>query len=168
MSDIELYLKRLNGEIPFLPRGFWSSITIRQVIKYLLEGYLKYDRDQIVQNFSVAFLKQYKLEGIMKRFNGSPYNILNHVYPNEFKPWELSNAPVNTWTIDTAIEATKWLFEEKLNWNEEEIKLYATRRCFISNGLAGLMKCYTSVYELLELAYPGKYKEEELRHRTKK
>lgn len=242
MSEIELYMQRLEGKIACLPRGYWTSITIRQVIKYLLEDYLKYDREQITKNFSVAFLKKYKLEGIMKKFNGSPYNILNHVYPNEFKPWELSNAPVNTWDEETAIEAfkwliedklkwtredvvenyckktlidnglksilylysdspynvlnavysgeykpwelsnapwntwndenaaaaTKWLFEEKLKWNEEEIKLYATRKCFISNGLAGLMKCYTSVYELLQLAYPGKFKEEELKHKTKK
>lgn len=242
MSEIELYRKRLNGEIRFMPRGFWSPVAVRHVVRYLLEDYLKYDREQIVKNFSVAFLKQYKLEGIMKMFNSSPYNILNDVYPGEFKPWELSNAPVNTWTEETAVEALKWLieeklmwsreeviksyskktlidnglksimylfdnspynalnaaypgeykswelsnapwntwndenaakatiwlFEEKLNWNEEDIKSYATRRIFISNGLAGLMKCYSSVYELLELAYPGRYKQEELKHKMKK
>lgn len=242
MSDIELYMQRLEDRIPFLPRGFWTSDSIRQILKYLLEDYLKYDREQILENFSVAFIKKYKLESILKRFSGSPYNLLNHVYPAEYKPWELKNAPVNTWTIDTAIEATKWLleeklkwsredilqnyckktfienglkgvlymfdqspyavlnavypgeykpwelsnvpwntwndvnsakatrwlFEEKLKWSEEEIKLYTTRRVFITNGLAGLLKCYSSVYGLLELAYPGKYKEEELQHKTKK
>ena len=242
MSDIELYMKRLNGEIRFMPRGFWDEDTIRRIVIFLLERYLQYDRQQILDNFSITFIRKYKLEGIMKKFNHSPYELLNYIYPGEYKPWELSNAPVNTWTEETAVEALKWLieeklmwsreeviksyskktlidnglksimylfdnspynalnaaypgdykpwelsnapwntwndenaakatiwlFEEKLNWNEEDIKSYATRRIFISNGLAGLMKCYTSVYELLELAYPGKYKEEDLKHKTKK
>lgn len=242
MTDIELYMQRLNDEIPCLPRGFWCKDSTKRVVKYLLEDYLKYDREQILENFCVKFIRKYKLEGCINHYNNSPYELLNAVYPNEYKPWELKNTPVNTWSEEKAVEAMKWLFKEKLKWSredilqnyskktfienglksilylynqspyevldatypgeykpwelrnvplktwndqnaaeatkwlfethlkwsEEEIKLYATRRVFKTNGLTGLMKCYTSVYELLELAYPGKYKETDLRHQTKK
>ena len=65
-------------------------------------------------------------------FNDSPFQALNAVYPNQFKEWELKFVPNKFWNKDTGIRATKWLIEEKLKWNEDDIKEKICIKVFIN------------------------------------
>jgi len=89
-------------------------------------------------------------------FVKSPYNIINLVYPNRFKPWEFKRVPMNYWTVEIGIEAIKWLFEVKLRWSESDIKEKLSRNIFLENGLNGMLQgCFEQFYKkAIRSAYP--------------
>ena len=46
-------------------------------------------------------------------WNGSPYAMINSLYPNKFKEWEFSMTPNKFWTKEKALVALRWTIEEK-------------------------------------------------------
>lgn len=160
MSEIiEIYEKRLNGTLDRFPYCYWTDKnTIKVVVKYILEDKLNYSREEIADNFSIKFIMKYKLWGLMQYFRGSPYELLNFVYPGEYLQWELKNVPMNTWNLETAKEALRWLIEKKLKWNKDDVMEKYSKAVFLENGLNGLLHFFdSSPYRALNLAYPGKY-----------
>lgn len=66
---------------------------------------------------------------------------------------------------NTCIPIIKYLFEEKLKWNKDEICKYLTRKTFREYALGGMLTHYfnDSPYEILNLAYPNKFQPWELK-----
>ena len=90
-------------------------------------------------------------------FNDSLYQAINAAYPEKFKPWELNCVPRGYWgNIENGIEATRWLFEEKLKLSDEEIKSQISRKLFEDNGLDGMLQqCFSgSPSKALNSVYP--------------
>ena len=89
-------------------------------------------------------------------FEDSPYNIINLAYPNKFKPWEFKHTTNRYWTLESGIEATKWLIEKELNWSQIDIKEKLPRGIFVENGLNGMLqKCFDQSYKkAIKTAYP--------------
>ena len=71
-------------------------------------------------------------------FNGSPYLAIENAYPGKFKPWELPSVHKKIWNLETAREATIWLIEEKLKWDDDDIKEKLSANTFIKNSLLKL------------------------------
>lgn len=92
-------------------------------------------------------------------------NMLNILYPNKFKVWELRKVPKGYWTYDTAKEATIWLIEDILKWNDTDVKNKLNKNIFKKYGLYGMLLSIfnCSLYGVLENAYPGKFKNGDLR-----
>lgn len=142
-------------------KKYWNKETAIEATKWLIEDKLKWDEEQICQNLSVNTFVENGLSGMLVSiFGGSTYEALNSVYPNKFKPWCLKYVPRNYWNKETAREATKWLIEDKLKWDEEEVCQKLTQKVFKENGLSGMINGNMfsgSTYRALENAYPGKY-----------
>lgn len=93
-------------------------------------------------------------------FDNSPYRAVDATYPNKFKPWEFKQAPMEYWTIENGIIATKWLIEEKLNFSNEDIKEKLSVNLFERYGLLGMLQtCFgCSPYRAVDATYPNTFK----------
>ncbi|MEM5663000.1 hypothetical protein AAHB94_01365 [Bacillus toyonensis] len=49
------------------------------------------------------------------------YEMLNDLYPNRFKEWELQKVSKNFWTKEKGLEALRWTIEEKEKLTDEQL-----------------------------------------------
>lgn len=147
-------------EFSTVPHNYWNEETAKESIIWLLEEKLKWTDEDIRKNLSRKIFRENGLGGMFSMFfNNSTYAAINCVYPDRFKPWELKQAPKGFWNEETAKEASKWLFEEKLKWTDEEICEKLTPNVFKENGLGGMLYNFLggNLYNVLNNAYPGKF-----------
>ena len=167
MNPVDVYILRKKGIIKRFPLGFFREDVFVNVdvgielTKYLIEDVLKWTDEEICKKLSQkTFYENYLRSMLNTVFNASVYEAINAAYPNRFNPWELSYVPRNYWTKERAKDATIWLLEEKLKWSDDEICNNLCVKTFEENGLGGMSKCIfnSNVYEIIENAYPGKFK----------
>jgi len=163
----DVYEELLDGRRKKFPDGTWNhrEEAIR-VIKYLIEEKLKWSREDVCKYLSVDVFTKYKLRGLLNKcFNDSPYKALEATYPGVYKGWELQNAPIGFWNKENAVQAMKWLIEEKLKWSREEVCSRFNIKVLNENGLGSMVViCYSnSPFEALDAAYPGVYNPWELK-----
>lgn len=169
LSAVEIYKMVLERALFRFPKGFWvrpdAEKNAIEVTQYLLENLLHLTNEQIKETLTNEFFRIHRLSGMLHVvFNHSTYKAINTVYPDKFKPWELRCVPQSYWTSERAIQATKWLVEEKLKYSKEDIKKYLTLNIFTKNGLGGMVQTIynCSSFKAINLAYPGKFKPWEL------
>lgn len=144
----------------------WTKEKSKEAIKWLIEEKLKLTDEELKNELSQKLFMDNGLSGMLQQcFNNSPYEAVNSVYPNKFRHWEFKYIGKNYWSKERGIEATKWLIEEKLNFDEEDIKDKLSANLFRDNGLGGMLYiCFNnSPYEAINSTYPNKYKIEEFR-----
>ncbi len=154
-------------ELKSVQHNYWNIKTISEAIYWIVEEKLKGDRKTICEEFDINLLRKYGLYGMInKMFNGSPYNAINLVYPNQYKPWEFKYVPRNFWNVENARSATRWLIDEKLIWSEEDVYEKYCLDIFIQNGLLGMINIIYdwNAYNAIDDAYPGKYTLEKFKH----
>lgn len=148
------------------PHDFWTDHNCRLALEWLIEDKLKLDIGNPEKKIeSDDFIKN-GLSGMLNmRFQNQPYRVVEFMYPGRFREWEITKTCKDFWTMENAIEAIHWLFEEKLKWSDYEIMSNATSHTFRENGLKGMMTKFFegSPYKALEAAYPGKFRETDLR-----
>lgn len=147
-------------ELNCVPKKYWTIETGTESTKWLIEEKLKWTDEDIKQNLSAETFKENGL-GIMlvQMFKSSPYKAINATYPSRFKPWELKSVSKGYWTIETGIEATKWLIETKLKWTDEDVKQKLSLNVFKQNGLYGMLEVIfeSSPYKSISAAYPERF-----------
>ena len=118
------------------------------------------DKRKFCKTMSIELFEKYGLKKAVTRMGGL-YNYVNYVYPGKFKPWELH---MNQITDEIAMQAIKWLIEEKLQWTKEEVCKNICANTFRDYGLESILshKFNNSPIKALEFAYPGEYKKEML------
>ena len=152
-------------ELPCVSNSFWNLKTAKEATIWLIEEKLKWNDDDIKEKLSANIFIQNSLGGMLViLFNSSPYLAIENAYPGKFKPWELPCVSNSFWNLKTAKEATIWLIEEKLKWNDDDIKEKLSANIFIQNSLGGMLVILfnSSPYLAIENAYPGKFKPWEL------
>ncbi|MBE6068053.1 MAG: hypothetical protein E7211_10240 [Clostridium lundense] len=160
----------LNGTLKTFPHSFWTYENSRKnavdITKYLIEEILCWSHEDIKNKLTQKTFFSNKLcTMLLKVYGGSPFEVINSVYPNKFKPWELKHVPNSYWTLKNGIQATKWLIEEKLKWSDDDIKERLTERTFFKYGLGGMIDTIYngSTFKTLDSAYPNKFKPWELK-----
>ena len=154
-SSIEIYQMVLNRDIIKFPKGFWNKDRSIEISKYLFENILKWDKKDIETKLTFKLLIEYKVETMMEFFNDAISNLLKAVYPNYFDENYKFNQ--SYWRDVENVKSTiKYLLEEKYHWTKEEIKKKFNTKLFSDNGLITILNFYT-LYEILELIYPGEY-----------
>jgi hypothetical protein len=145
-------------------RSYWNNDdNILYALKWLFEEKLKWTNKEFKDLYGFKTFDENGLGGLLFKFNDSPFQALNFLYPNRFKPWELKNVPINYWNKQTITEACIWLFEEKLKWDLNDIRNNLTEKVFVDNGLTSIVKmCNDSPYQLVNMVYPNIFKKEEL------
>jgi hypothetical protein len=173
LSAIELYKMVLRKDIVRFPNGFWkrpeSDQNAIEITKYFITYILEWDDVDIKEKWCSNILKKNSLGGMLSVvFFKSPYNIINLAYPNRFKPWEFKRVPMNYWTLETGIEAIRWLFEEKLEWSDDDIKRNLSCNVFIENGIGGMFYVvFKSIaFDAINSAYPGRFMPWQFKHTT--
>lgn len=171
LSGVEIYKLILDGSLKSFPTGFWkrpeSKNDAIDITKYLIEEVLCWTDFDIKDKLIFKTFKENKLGGMISNlFKCSVYDTINNAYPNKFKQWELKNVLLNFWNDETAKEALKWLIEEKLEWDNENIKNKLIGTIFEENGLKGLFvnKFNSSTYSAINFLYPDKFKPWELKY----
>ena len=137
----------------------------KNVTKTLIERVLKWTYEDIRNKLTLNIFKKYSvLSMLVKVFNGSPYLAIENAYPGKFKPWELPCVSNSFWNLKTAKEATIWLIEEKLKWNDDDIKEKLSANTFRKYSLTGMFIILfnASPYLAIDNAYPGKFKQWDL------
>ena len=169
VTDIsKYYLEEVLAKGKRFPKGVWDCNSkydnAKVVTKTLIEKVLKWNDDDIKQKLSSNIFEKNSLCGMLViLFNGSPYLAIENAYPGKFKPWELPCVSNSFWNLKTAKEATIWLIEEKLKWNDDDIKEKLSANTFIKNSLTSIISLFNgSPYFAIENAYPGKFKSWEL------
>lgn len=173
MDPINVYKMIIKRELKIFPAGFWSTEESMEkavkITKWVIEKKLRWSDEEIKMKFSLKTFKDNYLYGMLVScFNGSPYSALNYIYPNKFKAWELRSVPNNYWSIENGVEATKWLIEDILEWDEIQVKNNLSSRTFKDNNLSSMFRCCfnESTYKAIDTAYPNKFKKEDLRAYT--
>lgn len=156
----EIYQQVLDGTVARFPNGFWVGEdgfnNALACFKYLIESVLGLNSDTLIGNIEYKIILKYRLSTPYKRiFNCCMYDIAKLIYPNKFKRWDFG---IREWHAEVAIEATKWLIENKLKWSDADIIERLSADTFIDNGFGGLLRSRSnSPYLLIELAYPNKF-----------
>ena len=165
VTDIsKYYLEEVLAKGKQFPKDIWNYNSkydnAKVVTKTLIEKVLKWSDDEIKRKLSANIFIQNSLYGMLViLFNGSPYLAIENAYPGKFKPWELPCVSNSFWNLKTAKEATIWLIEEKLKWNDDDIKEKLSANTFIKNSLTSIISLFNgSPYFAIENAYPGKFK----------
>jgi len=170
-SVIEMYKEIDNGKREKFPVRTWSKETGIELLRYLIEEKLKWSRDDVVSNISPAVISEYHMASLLQLHGGSLFKALDAAYPGEYKPWELKRVSMgrNFWTLDKAIEATKWLIEEHLKWTHVDVCAKLNKDVFRDTSLGYILNRYFSgaPYKAVVAAYPNEYMPWELRNLPK-
>ncbi|MCD3319511.1 DUF4046 domain-containing protein [Clostridium botulinum D/C] len=114
---IQVYNMVLNGTLKYFPRFFWQDITdqeIVKILKYLFENILQWSIKDIKEKMSSYILPKYKLQSLFSvKFKGSPFAVVNFVYPNMVQEWKLSCTPISYWNKEKAIDVIKVILEKE-------------------------------------------------------
>lgn len=150
------------------PMNYWTKEKCIEATKHILEKE-QWTVEDVKNRPSPEFLelfKKYKVTTILGVFNNSPYALINAIYPDKFKPWELSaHVPNGYWNLETGILATRWLIEEKLKWTTEDIKTKYGYSVFEKYRLQKMLEIVfnSSPYQAINATYPGRFSERDLK-----
>lgn len=169
---IRTYRKVLSGELKRFPTNFWSEdVRMKHMsacVKFLIEEVLFWDFEGAKKNLSFQILYDYHLAGGLRRFESiTLLQLLQAAYPRKkIYPWELRVTSMSTWKDkESGVKAVKWLIEEKLQWNRDDISNYLTQEVFARHHLRGCLQCAFNgkVFDALDAAYPGSFTKMDLR-----
>ncbi|MCD3217363.1 hypothetical protein G8S55_08890 [Clostridium botulinum C] len=153
-------------ELKRTPAKFWNKETSYEFIRWFIEEKNNWTDEEIKNNFSKTLLINMGFDAPMDRIKEDTFEIINKLYPNKFKPWELKQVAINYWDKKTISDAIKWLIEEKLHLDIERDKVNFSNELLENNGLKRLTSFMSrkkiSLYEMFNYAYPNKFKEWEI------
>lgn len=148
-------------QLKYSSKNIINRDMAKKATKWLLEEELKWSDEEILNKLSNRVCKDYGMLGfITKIYNGSVFAMVNDAYPNRFKPWDLKVVPMSYWNEQTAVEALRYVIEEKLKLDEDELLKVYNFKFLKKHRLSGMCKQVygKSPYAALNAAYPGKYK----------
>lgn len=107
-----------------VPRNYYCHSVIKKELENFFYKELNWTEEEIISNLTLTIFKGKPINKLFKyHFNSSCFSMVDYLYPNKYKPWELKNSPNKFWNDENNIkEALHWLFFEKLNLSLKEIK----------------------------------------------
>lgn len=161
----DVYLLVLNKNVNGFPYHYWEegNISIERAnicIRFLVDKILKWDENQVYENFTYDTFYKNGLKGmVLKCFNDKFHFALESAFPGKYKPWLFKTAPRNYWTKETFLNALKWTIEEKLHLSKNDIPKVVSEQFMKDHSLiTGFQKFFnSSPYEAIDALYPGVY-----------
>ncbi|MBI2629471.1 sigma-70 family RNA polymerase sigma factor [Candidatus Pacearchaeota archaeon] len=107
------------------------------------------------------------LRGILARHHKAIYEIFDYTYPGKTYPWFFYGCYKRNGNIkELGKKAIAWLFDNYLEIPNQDIPRYASLDLFWRMGFSGLLTrrdlgLGSSVYEAIDLAYPGEFSRED-------
>ncbi|PGZ57889.1 hypothetical protein COE58_24440 [Bacillus cereus] len=163
----ELYPDRFKEwEFNAVPKNFWTKERGLEALKWTVEEKEKLAIQQLIEVYNMKWLTEHNLSSSCQiNWNSNPYAMLDDLYPNVFKEWELKNKRLGSWTKSKALEALKWTIEIKENMTDTEIRKLFSVDWLKEKGLATPLRKYwmDSPYKMINDLYPGRFKEWEMK-----
>lgn len=168
------YPELLPTDMKKVPNDYWKGKIGKKRALKLMHDVLEngnYEHSDYPLIMTDKFITDTGLSApYQKHFGSSPYIFLDAIYPNIYKPWEMSCTPKGFFTANekAAKIAIIWLVEDKLNielsqmdekeiW-QKKISKQLTKQVMEDFGLRGLLAIYNnSAEKLIRLAYPNKF-----------
>lgn len=162
----EIYQEILDGKRSRFPPNTWKlddkNELARRVTTYLIDQVLKWDKDEIKQNWNTSLLVKYCLRGMVKnKYENSPYKMLNDAYPEQFKEWEFGMTPLNFWTKNKALQVLRWAIEEKERLTSKSLLEIYGQKWLKEQRLGAPLRVFWngSPYAMINDLYPDRFKE---------
>ncbi|MBF0407534.1 MAG: type II/IV secretion system protein [Candidatus Riflebacteria bacterium] len=138
------------------------EILAKEALEWLITTKLGCGRKDIPSMITADIFKENDLEELLKLFNGSVYNLVHSVFPDDFKPWQFPDEESLLWFREdrykVASRATHWLIEEVMKLQIDDIPQKITLKDFHQNGLSKLTDLFNqNVYLIIDNAFPGKF-----------
>lgn len=165
----EIHQEILDGKRKSFPPGTWSEDLDgelkRRVTRYLIEDVLKWSDEDIKEKWNQFIIRKFSLASVMQVYRSSPYEMLNAAFPNRFEPWEIKHTPKRFWTYEKSLDILKKIIEEKERLTEYQLLEKYDLNWLMKNNLGGVCSEYfdDSPYEMLNAAYPNRFKGWELK-----
>lgn len=171
---IFMYDSLLNNEIKTLTNGM---LTCKNRIKYaviifkhLINDILRWNREDIINNYNSEILNKYFLRGIIIGIKTNTIGILKLSFPEyNIKPWELKSSSVGNgfWNDENINDALLWLKNkiliEKGIDNINKCGQFGFEIILREYKLEGMKNCvFTRTVELFEKMYNCKYNKEDM------
>ena len=104
--------------------------------------------------------KTTRYKGQLKRkYNNDLYKAINTLYPNKYhiKHFIKYNSSMGKLNVEQQVEILKYLFEDKLKWNEVDINENLSLKVFEENGLSQFLSkyCNNSPLMAVKKVYPN-------------
>lgn len=141
------------------PKHYWDQNTSRAAVEWLIETHFT---DSKVKNIDTQLFIDYGLGGMLQKYYSNSVNLaINDACCNKYKPWEIGSVSKGYWNKENIVAAVIWLFEEKLKWNNQDIRNNLDSKIFAEHGLGGMYNIICSRYSMFEifnLAFPNRFK----------
>ncbi|MED1048552.1 hypothetical protein P4T54_29935 [Bacillus mycoides] len=120
-----------------VPSNYWTKEKALEELRWIIEEREKLSRKELLNVFSGSWIKGQGLSHPLQKFWGSrPYHMLNELYPNCFKEWELKKTPTGFWTKEKGLEALRWTIEEKEKLTKVDLLQIYSKRWLREHGLS--------------------------------
>lgn len=141
------------------PPNYWCRETKIEAVKWYYTEKHKWDRDFVMQTFGRNYLATHLARevGKFKDYFDSNFEFLNAVFPGEFQPVELYINTRNREDNELKVEALRWLFTEKYPYDRRFILENYSTDFIKTNHLSKLIRKNTSIYELINRAFPEEH-----------
>ncbi|PEN08585.1 hypothetical protein CN640_13170 [Bacillus pseudomycoides] len=124
-------------ELQETPLNFWTKEQGLEALRWTIEEKEELTTEQLLQIYSEKWLIKNRLSTpFQKYWKGSPYAMLNALYPGKFKEWELQMTPINFWTREKSLEVLRWTIEEKEQLTIEQLLQVYSREWLTKNRLS--------------------------------
>ena len=75
--------KYLPWNLSSVPKNYWKNVdNVKSALKWLIEDKLKFSIKEIETNLTIELITQNGLSGLLRWYNGIPFDILKNIYPN--------------------------------------------------------------------------------------
>ena len=151
----------------FKQQDFWTGPDGKEhavaAIHWLFDEQLGWGDEEIRTRPLFREFGRHGLGGMMlTRYRNSVLDALEEAYPGRFQRWE-RRVKRAYWQgrrgRERGIAAVRWLIEEKLGWNESQVRALLTRETFAEHELMGMLERVFdgSMQRALQAAYRGRY-----------
>lgn len=159
---ISIYEDVLNSRRKMFPPYTWTPEndghrSFKRCMEYLIYERLQLTRDEIVASIEVSFFSKWRLYSpVLHLFDCSPFKAISYALPDEkILPWELRAVAKDTWNDETKKTAIRWLINDKLRWNREDIVNKLKYQTFTDHSLSTLVYSDDkNIYEIMTNAFP--------------
>lgn len=148
-------LEIMPWEMKKSPAGMWKDENMRNsFVKYVAKKEnIDLTNVEDLKRFSAIMIQKYSSSKPLV-YAGGLFELIKPVIPDNIKEWQIFKVP--KWDKEKAITAVKWLIEDKLKWNHEQIYNNLSASVFYKYDLGGLLSkfCNNSPLKAISLAYP--------------
>jgi hypothetical protein len=170
---IDIYQDVLEKKRKRFPNYFFvgneGKKYMRYMTCYLLEQRLSIPIHEIPLQVTAGTLWSNRLKPPAMLYEWNYYEVIDNAYPGRFKAWQFQQVPDKYWDGEEgkkrAIEAVKYVIEEKLKIPLKEIPIQVNIHFFSQHSLRGVFSLFgQSPFQVVEAVYPGVFKPWQFAH----